>query len=178
MKKIFATAIIAATFAVSAPAMAATNIDLGPDGSDVQFGTFSITGVGPATDLFKEFTFNVPSDGIVSASGTATISLATGSAIKLTSIVLNGISMAATLRADGTAYDAAINNIVTNATNPQTLRVNYDVTGRGGAASGTVSWTSNSAVPEPGTWALMILGFGVVGYAMRRRPSVRFAQAI
>ncbi len=34
------------------------------------------------------------------------------------------------------------------------------------------------AVPEPGTWALMILGFGVVGYAMRRRPSVRFAQAI
>jgi len=28
-----------------------------------------------------------------------------------------------------------------------------------------------SAVPEPGTWAMMILGFGLVGVAMRRRSS-------
>lgn len=32
-----------------------------------------------------------------------------------------------------------------------------------------------AAVPEPGTWAMMILGFGVIGYAMRRRTVVRFA---
>ena len=30
-----------------------------------------------------------------------------------------------------------------------------------------------SAVPEPAAWALMILGFGVVGASMRRRQSVR-----
>jgi hypothetical protein len=28
----------------------------------------------------------------------------------------------------------------------------------------------NSAVPEPATWAMMILGFGAVGRAMRKRP--------
>lgn len=29
------------------------------------------------------------------------------------------------------------------------------------------------AIPEPGTWALMLLGFGFVGAAMRRRPAIR-----
>lgn len=30
-------------------------------------------------------------------------------------------------------------------------------------------------VPEPGTWALLILGFGAIGGAMRRKPTVRAA---
>lgn len=29
----------------------------------------------------------------------------------------------------------------------------------------------SGAVPEPGTWAMMIIGFGVVGLAMRRRAA-------
>ena len=29
-----------------------------------------------------------------------------------------------------------------------------------------------NAVPEPGTWAMMLLGFGAVGFAMRRRRAV------
>jgi PEP-CTERM motif-containing protein len=40
-----------------------------------------------------------------------------------------------------------------------------------GALGGTVTIQS---VPEPGTWAMMLLGFGAVGFAMRRkrRPAV------
>jgi hypothetical protein len=36
---------------------------------------------------------------------------------------------------------------------------------------------STPAVPEPGTWAMMLLGFGAMGFALRRRPAVavRFA---
>lgn len=30
------------------------------------------------------------------------------------------------------------------------------------------------AVPEPGTWVMMMLGFGAIGYAMRRKTVLRF----
>lgn len=33
-------------------------------------------------------------------------------------------------------------------------------------------------VPEPGTWAMMVAGFGAVGYALRRRKDVRIPQAV
>jgi len=32
------------------------------------------------------------------------------------------------------------------------------------------------AVPEPATWAMMLLGFGAVGFAMRRRQRPALAQ--
>jgi hypothetical protein len=42
-----------------------------------------------------------------------------------------------------------------------------------GASSFNYSLVSNAAVPEPASWALMILGFGLVGSAMRRRSKAR-----
>lgn len=33
--------------------------------------------------------------------------------------------------------------------------------------------STTGSVPEPATWTMMLLGFGTVGYAMRKRPSVR-----
>ena len=39
----------------------------------------------------------------------------------------------------------------------------------------TATTTIPAAVPEPGTWAMMILGFGAIGYVMRRKTVVRFA---
>ena len=43
-----------------------------------------------------------------------------------------------------------------------------------GSLGGTVTI---NAVPEPGTWAMMLLGFGAAGYAMRRRRAPVLAQA-
>mgnify|MGYP002779877872 CR=1 FL=1 len=40
---------------------------------------------------------------------------------------------------------------------------------QGGSARGRVT----PPVPEPGTWAMMLLGFGAVGFAMRRGRNVR-----
>lgn len=36
---------------------------------------------------------------------------------------------------------------------------------------------TNSAVPEPATWAMMLLGFGAAGFSMRRRRSMVLAPA-
>ena len=44
-----------------------------------------------------------------------------------------------------------------------------------GGISGNVTIT-NAAVPEPATWALMILGFGAVGMVLRRRRRPVLAQ--
>lgn len=37
--------------------------------------------------------------------------------------------------------------------------------------------TSSEAVPEPATWAMMLLGFGAVGYSMRRKRIAAVAPA-
>ena len=36
----------------------------------------------------------------------------------------------------------------------------------------TFSATISAPVPEPATWAMMLAGFGAMGFAMRRRPNV------
>ena len=54
--------------------------------------------------------------------------------------------------------------------------------GPGGQRTQSVSFvldnlTIGNAVPEPATWAMMIVGFGLIGAAARRRQSVRTVTA-
>ena len=53
-----------------------------------------------------------------------------------------------------------------------TLTINGDNSSTG-SLGGTVTI---NAVPEPGTWAMMLLGFGAAGFAMRRRRAPVLAQ--
>jgi PEP-CTERM motif len=40
----------------------------------------------------------------------------------------------------------------------------------------SMSFSAQSAVPEPATWGLMLLGFAGIGMAMRRRRRPALAQ--
>jgi hypothetical protein len=39
------------------------------------------------------------------------------------------------------------------------------------------SWTPEGGVPEPSTWAMMLLGFGAVGFSLRRTRAKKLALA-
>jgi hypothetical protein len=72
------------------------------------------------------------------------------------------------------AYATAVSGL----TGPFSETTKYEITfGAGKASVNDTINISAGAVPEPASWALMLAGFGFMGYALRqrRRPGVTFA---
>ena len=59
---------------------------------------------------------------------------------------------------------------------PGTYSFSISGDGRGGSPSGLGVRLDSSPVPEPGTWALLVSAFGVVGVMLRRRRSRRLCE--
>lgn len=57
-----------------------------------------------------------------------------------------------------------------------TTTLRFSSADNAGAFGAVLDNVSVSAVPEPATWAMMLVGFGVVGASMRRRNTFRPAQ--
>lgn len=58
--------------------------------------------------------------------------------------------------------------LFTGSTNfPMFATGSFDLKSSAGASAGTLTI---SAVPEPATWAMMLIGFGAMGASLRRRP--------
>jgi hypothetical protein len=68
-------------------------------------------------------------------------------------------------------YDSALTSLVLGQ-----FGVRYQSTGLDGEGSGTGTEIPPPGVPEPATWAMMLLGFGAVGYAVRRRRRTHLPQ--
>ena len=145
--------------------------------------TFGHAGIplGDFTDLFQ---FTIPQTGLGSGSVTTSVNLNNflGSTdLDFFSVLVNG--MAATL----TLFDAdqnvcAVRGVGTCGANetfsindvPITNGVLNTITVAGlsrgdGSFGGNATFPPVGAVPVPGSWAMMLLGFGAVGAAMRRR---------
>jgi hypothetical protein len=58
-------------------------------------------------------------------------------------------------------------------------RLSFSISGQpSGNVDALLDNVAVNAVPEPGTWAMMLVGFGAVGYSLRRRKDYRMAQAV
>lgn len=188
MFKYAALAAAAATAFIAVPASAATTVTY-TSGQNVNLievdgiysGAFGVNVVGSASDpADPSFTatlfFTVPQDGSAAASA-INIELSEESNIDFSSILLNGF--AGTVSNVG-GLSTAVKFLV-----PITAGANNTLTFTGllnppsGVGNGSFGGNVTvAAVPEPTTWALFILGFGGLGYAMRRRNSqVRSAKA-
>ena len=64
-------------------------------------------------------------------------------------------------------FDNAMRNFTSSA-GPFSFAIN-DVSISSNSATQIISGRIQAAVPEPGTWAMMLVGFGAIGYSMRRR---------
>ncbi len=122
------------------------------------FGTFTISGAAPDVLTFASstaFTYN-PSAGALLLQITVLSDTAAGSGLSFKSDIRTPGQGALVRRAYSTDFGTSVatNGLVT-----------------------TFSSKTAPAVPEPATWAMMLMGFGLVGGTLRRRQkvNVRFA---
>ncbi|MEP6784764.1 MAG: PEPxxWA-CTERM sorting domain-containing protein [Sphingomonadales bacterium] len=82
------------------------------------------------------------------------------------SVYLNGSSTAIAGFTAGPT--SAITESVVLGANVSSYRIVY---GRENGSPSVLQLSLSGAVPEPATWAMMVAGFGVIGFSMRRRPT-------
>jgi hypothetical protein len=165
------TAAAATLFASSASA--ATYFNVGPIGADGGF-TVVFGNLGINTPTFEdEFVFTVPTgeDGRADFSVSSTMS-ADSQNIQFSSVTFDGIAF--NVETNGWNESRFLNDVDVLAGQSYTLRLVGSAGVQGSTPnasySGVITFAPNvAAVPEPGTWALMIAGFGGAGAVLRRR---------
>jgi hypothetical protein len=191
MKKFIPLVLAAAALAYAPSASAADFLPGTPEftvSGDALSGTAVVTGAisrsglsGTETDNFK---FRIgPEGGAPIGLGTGTI-FTNFSNTGATSMLFNSVTFnngvntfIVPITAFGAGSIGSLGNIPIFSGNLNTLSVNRTATG--GASYGGQLTFVPGGIPEPMTWAMMILGFAAVGFAMRRRNNevtrVRYA---
>ena len=161
----FAPAASAATFLPGSPNFTVRgDIFSGPISAD--FGNSGIA-EGTFQDIFQ---FIIPQTGVGSGSlSTSTTAFGVSTDTDITSVLINGLTAARMVSADGLSEFFSISNVPITSGAVNQIVVNGVSRGQG-SFGGNATFVP-SAVPEPATWAFMLIGFGAVGYSMRKRPS-------
>jgi len=161
MKKLLIGAVLAASMLAAAPAAnAATHINLPAPSADgsLSYG-YKEEGIG-AGNFAYTYTFNYPTNGLASTWLTSiTVKKDSATDVNFTSVVLNGQVFDIS---NGLKDEASLEGYLVG-TELQTLTVNG---WSGGNGQYTIDFAFG-AVPEPATWAMMIVGFAGAGVGIR-----------
>jgi PEP-CTERM motif len=162
---VLAAAVAAALVAAASQASAAQSITFDPAAPDGSFsGMFGDTGLG-AGAFTDTFNFNMPT-GIGGATISSEFTTDQMNNIDFTSVAFDGhqLNIGSTGQVE---FRSLVGLPVTNG--PQTLVVS-GTSGGNGSFAGTLSFSMAGAiVPEPASWALMMMGFGGAGALVRAR---------
>ena len=174
--------------AAATPALAAINLDTSPPSGN--FGNSTVTcASGTFSCAFSDtFTFVTP-DGFNSVGATLSSGPATDAATTLifgTLGLLSGVTLNGQMFNLKVADDynfASLDPIPLTPGATNTLVVS-GIAGQsgGGSYAGTLTFGNTAAVPEPATWATMLLGLAAAGWMLRRKrgttvqaPRISFA---
>ena len=116
--------------------------------------------------MFEDtFNFNLLTNGIGSGGVTATFS-SLKNMIKLTYVAINGksIDIDTSLKTGFTSVEASNINLFAG---PNSIVIR-GTAAKNASYGGNITFTP-SAVPEPATWAMLLVGFGMMGASMRYR---------
>ena len=171
MRKLILGLATASALAISSAAGAAVTVTGGTtiDPIDVRV-TDGVTTIGFAeAQLAANFVENLSFTNTLT--GVYSITLGTSSpSVDFTSAVLTGAGGSFPLTSvfnDGTSENFALTPAVQLAAGTFNLAIT-GVNRGNGSLGGTVTIRDVGAVPEPATWAMMLLGFGAIGVGFRR----------
>lgn len=176
-----ATTASAASFVITSPLTVVSPLPHHYHSSDSAFSVatytantataeFSASPNGATSTFDYSYKFDVSHDGRANVSFTSS----DYSQIDITDFIINGHSYDSKILVIGDVQLAAVSGISLlkyNNDTPPTLRIDtIEIKGTshrgGGFFNGSVTYT---AVPEPATWATFLLGFGFVGFGLRRK---------
>ncbi len=175
LKTLFASAAVLSAFAVAAPASAVTIV------TPFITGPFSASSLGtiPATKLVSGNTYDFSFDLVTPLGSSTSVQLSAQLLKKGASTpeliqysLYSGTSGSGTFLSQS-SVDYSPTIAFTPAAGSYYVEVNY-IAVSGEVAGGTLT----SAVPEPASWAMMLVGFGALGVALRRRAAKTASVAV
>jgi hypothetical protein len=163
MKHLLLAVAAAATLSAAAPLANAATVLTFTFSADGKSAVASFNSSGVGATFSDTYTFTLPAGFASTALTSAAVNGTTDTAFS--SVMMNGMTL--TTNSSGAIDTKSLLNVPVNP-GANTLVVNGT---SGGLYSygGNISFAKLAAVPEPATWALMILGFGSAGAMLRRR---------
>lgn len=136
---------------------------------------FGANVTGGPTSINDTFTFNIAGSSGLTDAQVSTLLLNGTQNINFTSIMLDGTFAFSKTSTDPAPETWALLSPVVLGIGSHSINVMGNLIGPNGSYSGTIN-VQNVAVPEAKTWAMMLLGFGAMGLAIRRRRRPALAQ--